>query len=341
MITDLQGSKAANWPQDGLRFGGLMAAVVKDGPFLAEFGTTDFQAELKTGKIFFGSMGSGQMLADPFLAFVCRVLWDNEMPSVDRGKFGVYWVLAHTIKLAPGKVGPPIQLATLRENRKDTSRRGSVTAIGSNEVGGAIMSINSNAAASAAWTKHTHLSHVALVFCLCLVPPTSAAAQSLNENPATSEGWAWLQIRAGKVADFNQHCRAPEPDPKKDGDAGWKDDCRAVSAGFIVELLTKRALQDSLPSAGVRITGASIKGDIDLQNAAITRPLEMRSAVDHRCLSHRGRKNCETAGAQLFHQLTGKRTYYVVSAKESRELRTNTTSVTRFLHSHTDGSNPS
>jgi hypothetical protein len=55
------------------------------------------------------------MLADPFLAFVCRVLWKTEMPTVDLGKFGVYWVLSHTIKLAPGKVGPPIRLATLRQ----------------------------------------------------------------------------------------------------------------------------------------------------------------------------------------------------------------------------------
>ena len=115
MLTELQGSMAPNWPHEGLRFGGLMAASVKDGPFLAEFGTTDFQAELKIGKTFFGSMGSGQMLADPFLAFVSRVLWDNEMPAVDEGKFGVYWVLAHTIKLAPGRVGLPICLATLKQ----------------------------------------------------------------------------------------------------------------------------------------------------------------------------------------------------------------------------------
>jgi hypothetical protein len=92
-----------------------MAAAVKDGPFLAEFATTNFQAEMKTGKIFFVSMGSGQMLADPFLAFVCRVLWNNEMPTVDQAKFGVYWVLDHTIKLAPGMVGPPIRLASLRK----------------------------------------------------------------------------------------------------------------------------------------------------------------------------------------------------------------------------------
>jgi hypothetical protein len=114
-IPDLQESKVTTWGQDGLRFGAIIAAAVKDGPFLAEFGTTDFQPEIRTGKLFFVSMGSGQMLADPFLAFVCRVLWRGQMPDVDHGKFGVYWVLAHTIKLAPGKVGPPIHLATLRE----------------------------------------------------------------------------------------------------------------------------------------------------------------------------------------------------------------------------------
>ena len=114
-LPDLQESKAPTWGQEGYRFGALMAAAVKDGPFLAEFGTTDFQPELKTGKIFFVSMGSGQMLADPFLAFACRVLWDDKIPDVDHGKFGVYWVLAHTIKLAPGKVGLPINLATLRQ----------------------------------------------------------------------------------------------------------------------------------------------------------------------------------------------------------------------------------
>lgn len=114
-LPDLRDSQATTWGNDGLRFGALMAAAVKDGPFLAEFATTDFQPELKVGKLFFVSMGAGQMLADPFLAFVCRVLWGGEMPDVDHGKFGVYWVLAHTIQLAPGKVGLPIRLATLRQ----------------------------------------------------------------------------------------------------------------------------------------------------------------------------------------------------------------------------------
>lgn len=115
MLTDLQSSRAPTSPHEGLRFGGLMAGAANDGPFLAEFATTDFQAEMKAGKVFFVSMGSGQILADPFLAFVCRVLWKGEMPDVDHGKFGVYWVLSHTIQLAPGKVGLPICLATLRQ----------------------------------------------------------------------------------------------------------------------------------------------------------------------------------------------------------------------------------
>jgi hypothetical protein len=114
-LTDLAGSNVWNHPQEGIRFGALVAANLKDGPFLAEFATNDFQPEIKTDKLFFVSMGSGQMLADPFLAFVSKVLWKNKMPAVDEAKFGVYWVLDHTIKLAPGKVGPPIRLATLRK----------------------------------------------------------------------------------------------------------------------------------------------------------------------------------------------------------------------------------
>ena len=59
-------------------------------------------------------MGSGQPLADPLLAFVSRVLWNNIMPTVEIGKFGVYWALDHAIKLAPGGVGGPIKIAILR-----------------------------------------------------------------------------------------------------------------------------------------------------------------------------------------------------------------------------------
>lgn len=115
LLSDFQNSMVQKHPQQGLQFGALIAAPIKDDACLVEYATTDFQPEIKKDKLFFVSMGSGQLLADPFLAFVSRVLWKNEPPTVDVGKFGVYWVLDHTIRLAPGGVGGPIKLAVLRQ----------------------------------------------------------------------------------------------------------------------------------------------------------------------------------------------------------------------------------
>jgi hypothetical protein len=91
----------------------MIAAIHGSQPFLVEYDTANFQPEIKEGKIFFVSMGSGQMLADPFLAFVARVMWGGKMPTVAEAKFGVYWALKHAITLAPGGVGGPIIVATL------------------------------------------------------------------------------------------------------------------------------------------------------------------------------------------------------------------------------------
>ena len=60
-------------------------------------------------------MGSGQMLADPFLAFVNRVLWQGNFPSLELGRLGVYWTLDHVIKCAVGGVGGKIRIAMLRQ----------------------------------------------------------------------------------------------------------------------------------------------------------------------------------------------------------------------------------
>jgi hypothetical protein len=114
-IGDLQSSLAPNFPQfGGIGFGALMGAIVDDNPCLVEFATNNFQPEYKEKKSFFVSMGSGQPLADPFLAFVSRVLWHDRLPDVKIGRFGLFWALRHTLKHAPGLVGPPIRLATLK-----------------------------------------------------------------------------------------------------------------------------------------------------------------------------------------------------------------------------------
>ncbi len=101
--------------QMGWGYGALLAAPFGDGPALAEFGQIDFQPELKLGKLHFVTMGSGQVLADPFIAFISRVLWGGEAPDVRNALFGVYWALQHTIDCAPGGVGKPIRLATLQQ----------------------------------------------------------------------------------------------------------------------------------------------------------------------------------------------------------------------------------
>lgn len=92
----------------------LLAARFSDDVHLIEFGLLDFQPEIKTSPLHFVSIGSGQNLADPFLAFVNRVIWKNEKPNISMGLLGVYWVLKHTCDFAHGLVGPPIKVGVLR-----------------------------------------------------------------------------------------------------------------------------------------------------------------------------------------------------------------------------------
>lgn len=90
LLTDFQSSLVSNHPHHGIGFGALVAACIKGHPYLIEYATNNFQPEFKEEKLFLVSMGSGQPLADPFLAFVSRVLWKNTLPDVQLGKLGVY-----------------------------------------------------------------------------------------------------------------------------------------------------------------------------------------------------------------------------------------------------------
>lgn len=114
-LTDCANTLVARHPQRGIQFGALIAVHIKGEARLIEYASIDFQPEIKEDNLFYVSMGSGQHLADPFLAFVSRVLWRGKQPTVDEAKFGVYWALDHTIKLAPGGIGEPIHVATLRD----------------------------------------------------------------------------------------------------------------------------------------------------------------------------------------------------------------------------------
>ena len=114
-IDDFRSTGVLFHNQLGFGFGALIAAPFGSYHELVEFGAVDLQPEIKNDNLFFVSMGSGQSLADPFLAFVARVLWSNAPPTTERAMFGVLWALTHTVAYAPGGVGEPLSLAVLRK----------------------------------------------------------------------------------------------------------------------------------------------------------------------------------------------------------------------------------
>lgn len=117
MIKDCQHTGIYSGGPTALGLGALVAAPIQGVPHLIEFDPIRFQPEVKQDRTFYVSMGAGQMHADPFLAFISRVIWKNRMPSVDVGKFGVYWALDHAIRVAPGGVGHPINIAVLKADQ--------------------------------------------------------------------------------------------------------------------------------------------------------------------------------------------------------------------------------
>lgn len=91
----------------------LVAVVVKKQAQLFQFDHAG-AGEMATKELPFVSLGSGQPIADPFLAFLRRVLWEGREPTVADGRLAAAWTVHHVCKTNPGGVGPPIQMATLR-----------------------------------------------------------------------------------------------------------------------------------------------------------------------------------------------------------------------------------
>jgi hypothetical protein len=109
-IRDFQGTQM---PAKSL--GALMAfpCLNGGGPQLCEFGSEDFQPELKDSGTWFVSMGSGQLLADSYLGFMRDVFWRKGMPSLQHGLFAAAWVMRQSIRVAPGYVSEPVDIAVL------------------------------------------------------------------------------------------------------------------------------------------------------------------------------------------------------------------------------------
>lgn len=96
-------------------FGALVAFCCNNQPHLCEFSSLDFQPEFKeTSRLLFVAMGSGQALAEPFIAFIQDIFWSTNLPTIQDGIFAAYWTLSHTIQLNAGGINGPINIATLR-----------------------------------------------------------------------------------------------------------------------------------------------------------------------------------------------------------------------------------
>lgn len=61
----------------------------------------------------FVAMGSGQAIADPFLAFLKRLIWAQTPPTLAEGKLVATWTIDHVCKTNPGGVGGAVQLMVL------------------------------------------------------------------------------------------------------------------------------------------------------------------------------------------------------------------------------------
>ena len=117
-------------PQFGFGLGALLAFVCGGKAHLVEFDGQQFHPELKgqageDGKQktrSYVTMGSGQVMADPFIAHVNRVLFGSAVPKLSEGRLLVAWTLDHVLKLNTGGVGGDMQIQALEKvNNKWTA----------------------------------------------------------------------------------------------------------------------------------------------------------------------------------------------------------------------------
>ncbi len=97
----------------GGQYGALLAFPCQNKFHLCEFDVPRFQPELKTDHLWYVSMGSGQIITDPFLGFIRKLFWSDQKPDLRNGIFATIWTLQHAIELNPGGINGPIQVAIL------------------------------------------------------------------------------------------------------------------------------------------------------------------------------------------------------------------------------------
>lgn len=101
----------------------LLAMPIKNQPYLFHFDQQGAPEEAKHDLPFM-CIGSGQQLADPFLAFLKGVFWEEgKFPALADAVFATVWTISQAIDLAPGGLAHPVQVFTLRKERSDWTAR--------------------------------------------------------------------------------------------------------------------------------------------------------------------------------------------------------------------------
>jgi len=90
----------------------LVALPIGNRPCMIQFGETGAPEEA-THELCCVALGSGQPIADPFLAFMKRILWSDHAPSLAEARLVAAWTIRHVVQTNPGGVGGELQMWTL------------------------------------------------------------------------------------------------------------------------------------------------------------------------------------------------------------------------------------
>jgi 20S proteasome alpha/beta subunit len=70
-----------------------------------------------TPELAYACVGSGRSVAEPFLAFLRKVLWSDSRPGLDQSELAAFWTVLHSIEHNPGGLSHPIQIVVLTRGK--------------------------------------------------------------------------------------------------------------------------------------------------------------------------------------------------------------------------------
>ncbi|MCD6418396.1 hypothetical protein J7M00_06400 [bacterium] len=94
--------------------GSILGCSLAGKPYIFSFNEQG-APEMLPEDLMFVSIGSGQDIADTFLAFLKELFWKTSKPNLNEGVFAALWTLKHAIETNPGGVDYPIQIITISD----------------------------------------------------------------------------------------------------------------------------------------------------------------------------------------------------------------------------------